>query len=310
MDFRSLEYVIAVAREGTIVEAARSLYISQPSLTKYLHNLEAQLGVALFYRSGRKYWLTYAGERYVDIARKILDLKNQLDRELTEIVKNDVGLLRVAFPLVRGSYILPSVLPAFKKLYPRVKVSVIEADSLNLEHMLLQGEVDLAFFSRAVENPRLRHEAIAVEEYVLILAKNHPLVKAGTQSDRTRYPWIDVERLSEEDFIMLSGSQSSKSIMENVFRAHRIQPNIALTLRNISTVVQMVNAGYGYSFVLESHVLNLPREQQPQCLSIGPKGIRMTSAAVFRNDGYHPQYEQDFIRLVREYYKKLLSRKD
>ena len=61
MDFRDLNYVIALARYGTIVTAAKSLYISQPSLTKFLHNLEHDVGVPLFNRVGKQYQLTYAG---------------------------------------------------------------------------------------------------------------------------------------------------------------------------------------------------------------------------------------------------------
>ncbi|MDO5298761.1 MAG: LysR family transcriptional regulator [Clostridia bacterium] len=306
MNFRSLNYVIALARHKTIVKAAKSLYISQPTYTKFLQNLEREIGIPLFQRIGKEYHLTFAGERYVETANKILDLKNQLDRELMEIAREDQGLLRVAFPLVRGSYVLPYALPNFHKKYPNVQVEVVELDSNEIQEMLLQGDIDLAFFSNAGNNKTLRYESIAEEEYVLILPPDHPLCQNSARKGKHCYPSIDLSDLKEERFIMLDSSQRSKSIMESIFQNAMITPNIGLTLRNISTVIQMVNAGYGYSFVLESHILNLPKSKRPRCFSIGENGVFMTCVAACRREGFHPKYEQYFVEQVREQYQRML----
>ena len=305
MDFRDLNYVIALARYGTIVTAAKSLYISQPSLTKFLQNLEHDVGVPLFNRVGKQYQLTYAGKRYVEKAERILDLKRQLDREMAEIAREDQGLLRVAFPLVRGSYILPNVLPAFHQLHPHVRVEVQEMDSSRLQSMLLQGDIDLAIFSQREVDSRLHYEPIAEEEYVLILPPGHPLIQMAHRG-KQKYPWIDLASVANEDFIMLEGGQRSKAFMEKIFHDNKIEPRVVLTLRNNSTVIQMVNAGYGFSFVLESHILNLPKNKRPRCFSIGEEGVRMKCVAACRADSFHPRYEQDFIRMVRDFYENML----
>lgn len=308
MDFRQMQYILAIAREGTILQAAKALYLSQPSLTKFLQSLEKEIGVPLFYRAGKRYRLTYAGERYVNTARKILDLKTQLDRELLEIVQKDVGVLRVGFPLVRGSYILPYVLPRFHKLYPHIKVRVQEVDSKLLEPLLRDGEIDLAFFSHAGKDARIEYQPVAEEEYVLILSPDHPLAGEGVPREGCKYPWQDLRRFAGEDFVMLEGSQNSQEIMEGVFHRYSIHPNIALTLRNLSTLMQMVKAGYGFSFVLETHVLNTPREQRPGFFSMGESCITMTSMAACRKGTYHPHYEKDFVELVKEFYREALGK--
>lgn len=307
MDFRQLQYVLAIAREGTILQAAKALYISQPSLTKFLQGLEKEIGVPLFYRAGKRYRLTYAGERYANAARKILDLKTQLDRELLEIVQKDVGVLRVAFPLVRGSYILPYVLPRFHKLYPHIRVQVQEVDSKLLEPLLREGEIDLAFFSHPGKDPQIEYQAVASEEYVLIISPDHPLAGEGIRRAGCKYPWLDLHRFAGEDFVMLEGSQNSREIMEGVFHSYGIHPNIALTLRNLTTLMQMVKAGYGFSFVLETHVLNTPGEQRPRFFSMGESSITMISVAARRKGAYHPHYEKDFVEMVRAFYKEALG---
>ena len=78
MDFKDLSYVLAIARYQNITKAANSLYVTQPTLTKFLQNLEAELGQKLFRKLGHRFVLTYAGERYVEKASEILNLKKEL----------------------------------------------------------------------------------------------------------------------------------------------------------------------------------------------------------------------------------------
>ena len=81
MDFKDLSYVLAIAKYQNITKAANALYITQPTLTKFLQNLESDLGQKLFRKLGHRFVLTYAGERYVAKATEILNLKKELDQE-------------------------------------------------------------------------------------------------------------------------------------------------------------------------------------------------------------------------------------
>lgn len=97
MDFRELRYVVAIAESGTISKAADTLYVAQPSLSKFLQNVERDLGVKLFERINRRMILTAAGEQYVQTAYRILALKNQLQNSM-----NDRARLRLGrYPLAR-----------------------------------------------------------------------------------------------------------------------------------------------------------------------------------------------------------------
>jgi DNA-binding transcriptional LysR family regulator len=74
MDFKELQYILSIARNNSISKAAKELYISQPSLSKYLQNLERSLDIKLFDRVGNNFILTYAGERYIKCAKEILKI--------------------------------------------------------------------------------------------------------------------------------------------------------------------------------------------------------------------------------------------
>ena len=97
MDFKDLSYVIAIAKTQNITKAADMLYVTQPTLTKFLQNLEREMGQKLFKKLGNRFVLTYAGERYVAKATEILNLKKELDQEMGDIIRQNAGLLKNRF---------------------------------------------------------------------------------------------------------------------------------------------------------------------------------------------------------------------
>ena len=165
MDFRELQFITAIARHKNITKAAEALYITQPTLSKFLSSLENELGLKLFDRVDRKYIPTYAGRRYLEYARTILDTKASLDSELADIIKRDVGVLNIGLPNMRCAYMLPKTLPAFNAKYPNVNVNIFEGTSAVIDNRLLDGDIDLAFYSKPHEqNPHIDYETLAREE--------------------------------------------------------------------------------------------------------------------------------------------------
>ena len=179
MDFKDLSYVIAIAKTQNITKAADMLYVTQPTLTKFLQNLEREMGQKLFKKLGNRFVLTYAGERYVAKATEILNLKKELDQEMGDIIRQNAGLLKIAFPTMRGTYMLPCTLPIFRSLYPHVRLEIREAHSSLLEGMLLNGDADLAFFNLPVKNPDIDYQIISHEEVVLVLGNEPPFKNKG-----------------------------------------------------------------------------------------------------------------------------------
>lgn len=97
MDFKDLSYVIAIAKTQNITKAADMLYVTQPTLTKFLQNLEREMGQKLFKKLGNRFVLTYAGERYVAKATEILNLKKELDQEMGDIIRQNAGSFKNCF---------------------------------------------------------------------------------------------------------------------------------------------------------------------------------------------------------------------
>lgn len=199
MDFKELQYVLAIAKNNSISKAAKELYISQPSLSKYLQNLEKNLDLKLFERMGNNFILTYAGERYIKCAKDILRIKKNLDDEFFDILSHKKGRLNIACSIVRSPYIIPETVPKFKKLYPNVDINFLEeTESNNLDKLVINGEADLAIFNYSKSNPMLGCELLKDEEITLVVGRNHPLAKEGKKLEGCKFPWIDIKRFKNE----------------------------------------------------------------------------------------------------------------
>ena len=156
---------------------------------------------------------------------------------MNDIVKNNYGSLKIAFPTMRGTYML-SLYPAdFQSLYPNVRLEILESHSYLLEDML-NAEADLAFFNLPVKARMLTTEIISHEELPWILPHHHPLAEMGVQKPDCKYPWMDLKYLKRRA-IPFSRLRDS-GLLDQLFKATGITPIIKLQTSNIAAKVQLV----------------------------------------------------------------------
>ena len=304
MDFRELTYVEAIARHQNITKAAEALYVSQPTLSKFLILLEAELGLKLFRRLGHKYMLTYAGERYLDYAGQILRLKADLDVELADILKRDVGVLNVALARMRATYLLPGTLPEFRQLHPNVKVNLYEGNSDENDRRLLDGQVDVAFYSRpAAENPMLTYEALDREELLICTCKDHPL-KRFAQENPQGYPIMDPALLEKEPVILMQPEQRTRQLVDLLAQERKLRFENVIYTSNIPGIMGLVSRGYGVSFIFEPHLRHRAERFAIDCYSLSGGRVLTDFVAAYRRGSYVSGYARDYIELVRELHRK------
>ena len=300
MDFRGLRYIEAIARHQSIGAAAKEYSVSQPTLSKFLQRLEQSLQQPLFRKNGNKFLLTYAGERYLEKARIILAVKKELDQEMSDILGYDIGELKIAFPIMRGTYMLPYTLPVFRKRFPNVLVTVHEANSSVLEGMILDGSIDIAFFTLPIKSPEVSYEVINHEEVVLVMSAKHPAANQGVVRSDCKYPWMDINKIKSEAYILQMQTQRTRQITDKFFSEAGVEPNIVLEVQNILATVQLAVDGYGLTFVGETHLRNIRTREQPACFSFGKPNTYTSFVAAFRRNTYLPEYAREFIKIVRK----------
>ncbi|MGL5313978.1 MAG: LysR family transcriptional regulator [Peptostreptococcaceae bacterium] len=299
MDFKELNYVIAVAKHQNITKAAQDLYISQPSLSKYIKNLETNMGVRLFNRLGNRFILTYAGECYVENAKEILLLKDKLNAQMLDIVNLDKGKLNIAFPYTRGSYMIPATIPNFVEQYPNVEVNLIENHSSNLEELLLNGDADIAILNAPINSPDLDYEILGDEEIVLVTSKKHPLANCGELTNDGKYPWIDIRKFKDERFILQFPNQRTGQIADKIFKELKFKPDKVFRTRGLISSLRLATSNFGVCFISENHLKYLTSETKPMCFSVGNKSTKFKLVVAYRKGSYLPHYARDYIQIIK-----------
>ncbi|QAT39760.1 LysR family transcriptional regulator [Clostridium sp. JN-9] len=301
MDFKELQYILCIAKNNSISKAAKELYISQPSLSKYLQNFERKLNIKFFDRAGNNFILTYAGETYIRYAKEILRIKKDLDDEFFDIVHHKKGRLNVACGIVRSPYLIPETVPRFKEKYPNVEINFLEeTESNKIDKLLINGDADIGIFNYSGHNPMLDCELLKNEEIIMVVGRNHPLAYKGKKIEGCRYPWIDIKRFKNDRFVINQTDQRSGEIAINLINKMNTKPDIVMKTRSVECAIRLASYGFGIYFGLETHLKHINLKEAPVYFSIGNPKMTDKLFAVYRKNSYQPQYVQDYISMVKE----------
>jgi DNA-binding transcriptional LysR family regulator len=300
MDFRQLQYMLKVAEEKSFSKAAQKLYIAQPSLSQYIQKLEQQLGVQLFDRSTTPLRLTYAGELYVETAKQILDLKDQLLQQMEDIANMQKGRLAIGLSAFRSTYIMPKVLPVFHKKFPGIEVVLLEGTSPELEALAAKGATDITITTLPVQEDLFSYEPILSEEILVAVPLNHPLGKKKDSELHNHRLQINLRCLKDEPFILLKQDQKLHQIAASLCRQAGFKPKIILESESIEAVHAFVTSGMGVSFIPDTIALFSKISQHPLYFSIEGLTSSRTMAAAYRKDRYLSRAANEFIDVMKD----------
>lgn len=302
MELKEARYILAIAQHKSIGKAARALYISQPSLSKYLKNLEERLGAPLFNRSENSYFPTYLGERYLHYAEQIAACGDEWSQEYDDIAHKEKGRLNIAVPIMMGSTLIQPTLAAFHQKYPYVTLNLMEEVNFIAENSLNNHAIDLTIYNVQKFPKLVDYQVLREEEIVLVLGADHPLAEKAEKRDGFRHPWLDLRLLERENFILLYPDQNTGEIALNLFQEYRIAPPVLLHTRNSAMSIRLAMEGLGAAFAPESYfrqtALAHPRAR---CFSIGHRPVLTTTIATYQKNRYLPQHARDYVEMIRAY---------
>jgi DNA-binding transcriptional LysR family regulator len=252
MELRHLRYFTAVAAELSFSRAAVLLHIAQPPLSRQIRQLEEELGAELFDRSVRPLRLTPAGKFFQGQAKTLLERAEQAQAETRRIARGQSAWFNIGFvPSLMYSR-LPEVIRRFRQANPEVVIGLSEMTTLEQREALTAGRIDVGFGRIDLEDPRLLSREMAREAIIVALPSGHRL------ASRKR---LTLETLAPEP-LLLYPSHPRPSYADEVlemFRSRSLQPQVALDLKELQTVIGLVATGIGYALVPAS-VRALQRE--------------------------------------------------
>ncbi|MBD9424336.1 LysR family transcriptional regulator [Pseudomonas sp. PDM15] len=254
MDLANLNAFIAIAETGSFSEAAERLHLTQPAVSKRIAGLEQQLDVRLFDRLGREVNLTEAGRALLPRAYQILGVLDDTRRALTNLNGEVSGRLTLATSHHIGLHRLPPLLRAFTRCYSQVALDIQFLDSEVAYEEILHGRAELAVITLAPESREPVH-AVPVWDDPLdfVAAPEHPLARNGavTLADVALHPAV-----------FPGGNTFTHHIVNNLFAAQGLTPNIGMSTNYLETIKMMVSIGLAWSVLprtmLDDQVVRLP----------------------------------------------------
>lgn len=293
MEFRQLQYAIQIAAERNFSRAADKLHIAQPSLSQQLSKLEKELGVLLFKRSTNSVELTYAGSVFVEKAQQIIDMADQLRREMEDIADMRKGRLVVGSLQMTGTHVLPYVLPAFREAYPDIEIVLVEDSTRNLEQLTASGGTDVSLLTLPLVEQSLAYQPLVDEELWLAVPPDSLLARG----DR-RIP-VSIASLADQPFVLLKKGQGFRAIAHELCRKAGFEPRVVFESGNINTVQSLVAAGMGIAFVPSMMRQDDWQGRAPVYLTIEGRPTR-TLVIAYRKGRYLSNAAEAFIATFHE----------
>ena len=276
MTIIQLEYLLAVANCGSFSAAAEKCFVTQPSLSMQIKNLEEELGIVLLDRTRKPVVPTNAGEAVLRQARETVKAFEAI-REIVANLKNDVsGTLRLGIIPTIAPYLLHRLIPDFTKKYPKVDLMIREMKSRDIIHALRHDMLDAAIMSGGTIPDDIQEEDLFNDRFFVYVSPDHPL----RQRNNIRIEDIDPRRM----LLLSEGNCLRDQILELCLPRKNTTRQYAFDCNSIETLMRIVDSTPNSFTVVPEMVTEFIEEPHRSQLKTLAKGAvsRKISIAVRR----------------------------
>ena len=268
-DLRQLEIFRKVVELESFSKAAEVVFLAQASVSERIANLENMLGLKLLDRLGRRVVPTKAGELLYKHALNLLEMKRIACAEMEDFLGIRRGEIRIGGSTIPGEYILPRVLGLFGRKNSQITVTLVIADSAEIENRVLEGQLELGVIGRKTSQRSLATSPLWQDELVIAVPSGHRWAKREE---------VSLEELTQEPFILRESGSGTLKTLDDYLRAAGLEGigslRIIARLGTSTAVKEGIKAGLGVS-ILSSLAMNTEFETG-LLKQLKVKGLRMT----------------------------------
>lgn len=299
MEFKQLEAFVAVVDYGSFSEAARRLYLTQPTISAHIRSLEDELHMKLIIRTTKKTTVTAKGYQLYDSAVRMLDIRNNLLENFTGAHKHMIDLAASTIP---SSYLLPELLAAFGKAHPDVYFHSVQSDSAESISRVLDGTVDLALVGQNTRDESCVFLPFCYDELVL--------ATPVTDHYLSLYSHLPDEPVSFRDFakdpiIIREKGSGTKKEMDLFLEKNGIIPgnlNVVARMNDLESIKKSIVNGLGISILSSRSVTDLQKTKQILVFPLGEPTHKRSFYIVYSKNRILKPHVKQFIQFVRDYY--------
>ncbi|CNJ08960.1 LysR family transcriptional regulator [Yersinia mollaretii] len=291
MDIRTLRYFVEVVRQQSFTRAAEKLFVTQPTISKMLRNLENELECSLLIREGRRLHLTDSGQAVYQRGLAILDQFQQLEAELEDIGSLKKGKLRLGIPPMVGTQ-MAVLISEFRQSYPGVELQIAEFGGLTVQQAVLSGELDLALTALPAD---------ADLPLTALPLFSHPLCVVVPRTafwlNRTT---ISIPELADQSILIYNEDFALYRQLMEAFTAAGFIPKIAVRSGQWDFLAAMVQAHVGIAILPEPICQRLDKKAL-LWLPLAPE-MPWQLGLIWRQGSYLSHSAQAWISRCREFW--------
>ena len=281
---KHLQYLVAVADEQSFSKAAQACFVTQSTLSLGVQELERQMGVTLFERSRKSIIPTPAGKKAIIHARTILEAQNTLKHDMTVMTDQGTGPLHIGIIPTIAPYFLPAFLPQIEYSFPDADLKISEDTTETILKKISEGDLDLGVLAFPITIGDLESHILFEEDFVLAAPKDMQVERELTLED-----------LQDHDLLLLRDGHCLK---DHVLSACRLPPekqNRFFEAESLSTLLAMVNQGYGVTLIPKMAIragITKPYPNVKTCPFTSPAPTRQVGLIWRRTDFRHDRYRK------------------
>ncbi|MGI6007917.1 MAG: LysR family transcriptional regulator [Ruminococcus sp.] len=238
MTLRHLKIFIAVAETKSMSAAARRCFITQPTVSQTIHELEEHYHTKLFERLSRKLYITEAGKNLLSHARQVIDQFDHLEQSMQNSAVNQP--LRIGATLTVGVCLLPHILNDFSTIMPEVSTYSCISNTADIEQKLLDSSLDIGIVEGNIKSSDLISIPMVEDFLVLICSKGHPFALRDK---------IFAAELEGKNFAMREEGSGTRALFEHYLHRHNLKVNIAWEASSPMAIKNAVIYNVGLSVI-------------------------------------------------------------
>ncbi len=286
MDLHTLEIFQAVAKLGSISQAARKLQYAQSNITMKIQQLESDLQTTLFYRHNRGTALTAKGSILLAYTEKIFDLIEETKSVMSDD-QTPKGPLMIGSMETTAAVRLPNLLAKYHKDFPDVDLTLKTGSTEQNIQGVLQYELDGAFVAGPIEHPELNEKDLIDEELVIITDTIHP-------------PISSFKDIQTRTLLVFHAGCSYREKLEQWLQQEKVIPNKIMEFGTLDAIIGCVAAGLGISMLPQSVVSKHVQDGILRKHSIPNSYGKVKTVFIYRKDKYVPSSLKKFIDMIGE----------
>ena len=291
MNFRKLKIFYETAKHLNMTRVAKEMYISQPSISQSINELENDLGVKLFDRIGKKLYLTHEGEVFLNYTRRILNLYDESIKVIKDFDSNKAGKIVIGASTTIGIYILPEIIRKFSNEYSDIEISLIIENSKIIEGLILDNKIDFAFIE-GDNSEEIIKEVIWKDELVFICGDKSSLKDKGV---------ISGEELKNQKIIMREDGSGTREQAELFLIKNKIKFNTFLELGNTEAIKKSVEANLGIACLSYMVVEDKIKTKDLFLFRLKEGKIERDLSLIIHKDKFLSNNMKSFIERARDY---------